>query len=78
MSDSQSHPIKMENGNWARSNQQKEDLFLDFLFKTFPPYKSCDADLLINDSLLETKEFYPYEVTQLIASLKQKKAAHFD
>ena len=35
MSDPQSHSIKMENGNWSRSNQHKADLFSEHLVKTF-------------------------------------------
>ena len=81
MPDPQSHPIKMENGNWSRSNQQKVDLFSEHLVKTFTPNDSSDVDLLINDNILENGELSPCtrsEVNKLIASLKPKKAAGFD
>ena len=50
MPDSQSHRVKIENGNWTRSNQQKPDLFSGYLVKTFTPNESSYGDLLINDS----------------------------
>ena len=79
--DPQSHSIKMENGNWSRSNLQMADLFSKHLVKTFTPNDSSDADLLIYDNILENGELSACtrsELNKLIARLKPKKAPGFD
>lgn len=77
----QSFPIKMENGHWAKTNEQKAEVFSDHLMKTFQPFESTHSTDL-NDTTNILDENIPsctiLEVFTIITNLQLKKAPGFD
>ena len=79
--ETQFHPIKMDNGKWAKRNHEKAGLFSEYLAKTFTPNDGSDAESLDGCYLLESVEIDPctrQEVSLLIKNLKPIKAPGFD
>lgn len=78
-------PIKNSNGDWARSDKDKADLFGQYLEKTFKPHPSNVNDDEINEFLdsplqmsLPIKSFTRQEITKTIYALNLKKAPGYD
>ena len=57
--ETQFYLIKMDNGRWAKSNQEKSEVFSEYLAKTFTSNNGSNLESLDGGCLLESVEFEP-------------------
>lgn len=75
-------PIRKENHKWARSNQEKAEIFAEYLEKTFKPHpgQTCDESVSVNYSSgnMIIKQVTLKELKDEIKLLNIKKAPGYD
>lgn len=74
-------PIKMNNGQWAKSNDEKVKIFSEHLMTTFTPHETSDSVDLEDPTSPEDVAIQLYsthDVKDVIGSLTPKKAPGFD
>lgn len=76
------NPIRKNNGAWARSDEEKANLFANHLAEVFTPYPQVDAPTLTNiineQPTMGAVRFKINEVKLLIKSINSKKAPGHD